>query len=173
MTSPPVIPLATPESPAASPAQARVDAIAARILAANAPLGLKPRFVVGPGTGPPVREGSQRVVLSEASVNACTTDGQLASLISWQMAHLYVERRQLREESTRLNREPPPSLNFGHDSGTFGPADGYREIELVALGLERRRRQNTTAVPPPDPAVVARQILVQSGYSEFDLASSP
>jgi hypothetical protein len=156
----------TPADPALAAAQARVDAVNQRLLRASAGHNLRPTFVVRANGPAADREGPQRVYLSNEVVGAAATEGQLAALMAWQLALLYVDRHQQLAAAEAANyREPMPDIPFSHDGGTIGE-EQQRKVEIAKLGLDRKRRP---PAPPPAPDMVARQILVQAGYSELDL----
>jgi hypothetical protein len=140
-----------------APQNVRVQHVAAQLVQANAVLGLRPKFEVVPGDQKMLRREGHRIVVSEALVDACETDGQLAALLALELGQMVADRQAARSEPE--NVAPPPEVHIGGpDGGGFGPQ--LRQAELAKLGLDRRR-------PPagvPDVQTLACQILSRSGF---------
>jgi hypothetical protein len=148
---------------------ARVEQVSRRLLAANPQIKMNPVLSV-PGTQQPeiFHHGERRLVISESLVSQCKTEGQLAAVLSLELAKCVAER-QSRADALALagDREPPPEVRIGPDGGSYGDADQTRKAELVQHGLDRRKPQKTAN--PVDPLLLARQFLVKAGYAETDL----
>lgn len=161
-----------PNEPKAPPqviaARQRVEKISAQILQQNPNLGVKPVWVIINDEQPVlIRQEYNQVLLSLGLVNRCTTDGQLAAVLSTQIGTMYAAKKASIQQSTRgINREPPPHVDFTRQNGSMGDSDQYYKAEIATMGLDKRR---PAAVQPVEPLIVARQVLVQSGYSEQDL----
>lgn len=142
-----------------APQQARVDAVAARLLEQNRILGLYPRFEVVPGTErKTLRRGDQVVQVSEALVDGCVRDEQLAALLALELGRMVADRQAARPgEDERL---PPLEVHIGGpDGGGFGPQ--LRQAEMAKLGLDRRKPVKEAVSNPEE---IARQILARAGY---------
>ncbi len=149
-------------------ARERVQRVGAQILRENPSLGVKPVWVVLNDEQPVLlRQEHQQVLVSVGLINRCATDGQLAAVLATQVGAMYSEKKAAIEQASRgSHREPPPNVSFTRQNGNFGDSDQYYKAEIATLGLDRRR---TVQVQPLDPLLVARQVLVQAGYSELDL----
>lgn len=160
---------ANPNVPA-TPQEARVQEVGNKLLAANPQIHVKPRFIV---LHADVRElghvaEENHVVISEGLVNACATEGQLAAVVSTELAKLVAERQEKAAAASREQyREPPPDVPIGRDAMMFGDADQSRKAELAKLGYDRRRPKEV--LPPPDPTDLARNYLRRAGYAETEL----
>jgi hypothetical protein len=148
---------------------ARVAAVGQKLTAAMPYPAQRPEFVV-PGTSQPeiYRHGDQVIVISEGLAAQCKTEGQLAALLSLQLAKGIADQQNRMQALTQANgREPPPEVRIGPDSGSGGDADQVRKAELAKLGQDRRKAG--AATNPVDPLLLARQLLAKAGYAETDL----
>jgi hypothetical protein len=159
---------AAPTLPA-TPQEARVQDVGNKLLAANPQIHLKPHFVVLHTDQRELGHVAEEnhVVISEGLVNSCATEGQLAAVVSAELAKLVAERQEKAAASNRDQyREPPPDVPIGRDAMMFGDADQMRKAELAKLGYDRRRPKD---VAPPDPSDLARSYLRRAGYAEAEL----
>ncbi|MCS6975997.1 MAG: hypothetical protein NZM31_03160, partial [Gemmatales bacterium] len=142
-----------------APQQARVEAVAARILEKNRQLGLNPRFEVVPGSERKMlRQGDRIVQLSEGLVDACVRDEQLAALLALELGRMASQRQAERPGDDE--RLPPMEVPIGGpDGGGFGPQ--LRQAEMAKLGLDRRRPASNPVANAED---IARQVLTRAGY---------
>lgn len=150
----------------------RVQEVGRKLAVANPQLGFKPAFQVTGDAGPRIaHRGEQEIVISEGLVRQCQSEGQLAGVLSWELARMAGERQaRIAQLTAASSREPPPEVRIGPDGGTFGEADQIRKAELAKLGMDRRRPKDKDTPPPaPDPQLLARQFLTQAGYAEADL----
>lgn len=173
----PTTPAPPPDGTAAIPpqvleAQQRVKRVNDQLLAANPRLGLKPAFFITDQAEPALqRREYERVFLSWGLVQRCTTDGQLAALLSLQLGELYAQRRAELAADQRLNyREPPPTVPMIREYGSFGNPDQIHLAEIATLGLDQRSRPPE---PPANPWLIANEVLLRAGFSEHDLAALP
>lgn len=158
--------------PALAAEQQRVNRLARQVEQANPTLGFRPAFVVVPGAEPALgRNAFGTPTLSVGLVRACESEGTLAGVLAWQVAEQYRQRfRQLSDAAAQVNREPPMAAREGLDNGSLGTSDRYRLAEIHKLGLDRRR-----PAPPPEPPpgeMIARQLLLQAGFTELDLQAA-
>ena len=160
---------AAAQSAPATPQETRVQEVAKKLLAANPQIHTRPRLIVTNSPAPELSHGEDnRIVISEGLVNACGTEGQLAAVLSLEIAKWMAERQEQAAVLDReANRDPPPNVPIGRDAFNFGEADQIRKAELAKLGYDRRRSKEPTA--PPDPNELARHYLRRAGYEETDL----
>lgn len=158
--------------PALAAEQQRVNRLARQLEQANPTLGFRPAFVVVPGAEPALsRNDFGTPTLSVGLAQTCETDGHLAGVLAWQLAEQYRQRfRQLSEAAAQVNREPPMVAREGLDNGSLGTSDRYRLAEIHKLGLDRRRPAPPTEPPPGE--MIARQLLLQAGFTELDLQAA-
>ena len=148
----------------------RVQEVGRKLADANPSLGFRPSFQV---TGEPApvlgHRNAREVIVSEGLVRQCQTEGQLAALLSVELGKMSASRQaRIQELANVANREPPPEVRIGPESGSFGEADQIRKAELAKLGLDRRKPREAHPTPP-DPQGLARQILTRAGYAEVEL----
>jgi hypothetical protein len=153
---------------AANPnAVARVEQAGQRLLQANPEIGLRPRFtVVGGGNLEITHHGVNKLVIAEALVNRCQTEGQLAALLSMELAQMAAELQQQRTTNEGHSHQDLAVMSpqIGPDRGTYEP---WREAELDKQGYGRRASR--AQVKPIDPILAARQYLYRAGYAEAEL----
>jgi hypothetical protein len=157
-------------APAPLEAAARVDTVGRKLLAANKEIGLRPQFrVIGAPTPEVFHQGTAEVLVTEGLVKLCTTDGQLAAVLSHELGKMVAEREALAGPQTRSpQRLPPMEVRVGNDNVGAMTADQTHLAELGKFERERRRPTNT-APPLPDPQTLARDYLKKAGYSDADL----
>lgn len=163
----------SPQAAPSTPEQARVQATAGRLYQANPWLTARPQWIVSPNDTPGLTmQGEQYAVISASLVRSCS-DGQLAAAMSLQLGDMLAARQQFAQRSTKDRREvnPPPDYFQQRD----GMSSTQASLELAEIAKYRtdprdpRRRDEQQQSPPLDVNTYARQILVQSGYSELEL----
>jgi hypothetical protein len=162
---------AGPAAPAATTeASMNVARVGLKVLSANPDLGLHPYFITigGEAAKPELfHSGEDKVFITETLARQCTTEGQLAALLSTELARI-VSERGARRFSGAADNGPPPAVAVGNDyGGAFGPADGTRMMELAKY--ERKRTQGGGSVKPQAPEALAKTYLQQAGYNPADL----
>lgn len=183
MTSAPPLPLAPPPSSlqtAPSTLQPtvaarynadseRVSQIGQRLLQANPGIALKPAFTVTGSPHPEVsHQGDRNVYISAGMVGQCLSDGQLAAILSVELAKMVGERLSREDiDNLRIDRELPVEVRIGPDGGSFGAADQIHKAEIAMLGYDRRKPRAATA--RPDTMSLARQYLTRAGYPATEL----
>lgn len=160
-------------APASEGAAKRVLQVGGQILTANPKLGVYPTFTTIGAPWEEIFHQDEKVVfLTEGLVNACRTDGQLAAVLSHELAKMTAEHQALIAPPT--DRRPPIDAPVGTDySGAFGPADGTRAEERAVY--ERKHRKTVeAAATPPDAEALTRTILEGAGGTAADLdAAAP
>jgi hypothetical protein len=160
-------------APATEEAGKRVIAVGMKIISANPQLGLRPAFCTAGTSQPEIfhrgtggLEGCQ-VVVSEGMVRRCTTDGQLAAVLSSELGKVIAEREAQAGPNLRQpERRSISDGRIGNDyCGAFGPSDGTYMMEEASLNKQRGKRP-----APLAPETLAKRYLVRAGYTESDLA---
>jgi len=159
-------------APATEAVARRVNEVAQRLLAANADLPVRPIFMAIGSPEPEVfHRDTSAVFISEGLANKCTSDAQLAAVLSNELGKMVATREALLMLPRGSEREPPPDLPIGRESGgTFGPPDGTRLAELGKF--EQSTGRGPAGGPrhaPPDPQLLARTYLKRAGFAPADL----
>ena len=157
------------DAPASLKVAAQVDSTGRKLAKANPQTGLRPMFHTLGVSDPEIfHKGTADVFISEGLVKRCATEGQLAAVLSRELAKLVAEREALAGPQVRVPvRTPPPDERIGNDSvGPFGAADQVHRAELAAYEKERRQK---AAAPSPDPETLARGYLTRAGFAAGDL----
>lgn len=157
-------------SPASEEAAKRVGFVGQKLLLANPQLGVRPLFrTIGSPDAEVFHIGTSQVCITEGLVKQCTTEGQLAAVLSVELGKMVAEREALAGPQARApERDPPITLRVGNDSG--GPYGAPDLTHLAELGkYEQQRRRPSALPPPPDPQALARTCLLKAGYHAADL----
>ncbi|MBY0526646.1 MAG: hypothetical protein K2R98_24835 [Gemmataceae bacterium] len=160
-------------APAATQVAARVDTVGRNIIAANPQTGIRPLFMTIGSPQPEVfHRGTSEIGITEGLVKQCTTDAQLAAVLSYELGKMISEREALAAPRTRaMLQEPPQNVPVGNDSGGFygSSADLTRLAEQAKF---RPPASREAPPPPPDPKALARDYLTKAGFAptELDLA---
>jgi hypothetical protein len=169
----------TPSSPAISrtsyappslAAAARVDTLGRKILAANPQLGMKPLFQTIGASEPEIfHRGITNVYVTEGLVSLCATEGQLAAVLTLELAKMVGERETAAGPRARVpDRALPLDVPVGNDyGGSFGPADQLHRAELAKY--EEGLRKKAASARSFDPQTLARTYLTNAGYAPADL----
>jgi hypothetical protein len=160
-------------APASESAAKRVLQVGGQLLAANPKLGVRPTFTtIGAPSEEIFHQDEKVVFVTEGLVNACRTDGQLAAVLSHELAKMTAEHQAL--IAPPPDRGPPMDAPVGKDyAGAFGPADGTRAEEL-AVHERKHRKTVEAAAAPPDADALTRAILEKAGGTGADLdAAAP
>lgn len=146
----------------------RVDEIGRKVLAANPELGLKPLFATyGTPTPEIFHQGTQVVYVSEGLVKKCASDGQLAALLSYELAEMVADREVLAHPRMRqVEPRPPITVTVGNGLGT-PEANLMAEVELARYEKERQQARRKLVRPAPDK--LARIYLEKAGFIAADL----
>lgn len=154
-------------APAASTqAATRVHTVGHQVLAANAAdFPTRPVFfTIGLNEPMIFHRNPQEIIISEGLVERCATDGELAAVISHELARMTV--RWGRPGSR--DREPPPAPRLTPDVvGGGQPADMTRLAEEARF--DRQRTGRDTRGQRLDPRVLAQSYLTRAGHQADDL----
>ena len=146
--TPDVQPYQAAYSPAAKETALRVDGVGQQIVKANPQMALRPMFLTIASPQPEVfHRGTTEIYVTEGLANKCVTEGQLAAVLSSELAKMVVDREVLALPETRQpERSPPPEVPVGNDNSTlFGAADGTRRVELAKFERDRIPRRDDSA----------------------------
>jgi hypothetical protein len=151
---------------------ARVDALGRKVLADNPQLGMKPLFQTLGAPEPEIfHHGLTNLYITEGLVNQCATEGQLAGVLSLELAKMVSERETAAGTRVRIpDRVTPLDVPVGNDyGGSFGPADQLHRAELAKYEAELRKKAESVRLL--DPQALARTYLTNAGYAPADLDS--
>src|SRR5262249_60580267 len=111
-------------SPAAEEAATRVGVIGQKLITANERLGVRPLFrTVGSPTPEVFHRGTSEILITEGLVKQCTSDAQLAAVLSQELGKMVSEREAGAGALARNpDRGPPPHMAIGNDVGAGRPA---------------------------------------------------
>jgi hypothetical protein len=148
----------------------RVDRVGHKILAANPQAGLQPVFATYGTSKPEIfHQGTKSLHITDALVNQCKTDGQLAAVLSLELARMVAERQALNFPKANVPEQRPPiDVPIGNAGQVGGGAvDQARLVELARY--DKRRRDAAKAAAPLDPEALAVTYLESAGYARGDL----
>jgi hypothetical protein len=157
-------------TPAPSDVGLRVDAVARKLLAANAQTGLKPMFATIGSPEPEMFHADQSMVyVTEGLVRQCKSEAELAAVLAFELGRMVSEREAAASRDTRTAEpRPPMPLPIGNQGDPFA-ADPSYFFEMAKFEKEHPRSARTKILPPPDPRLVAGTLLDQAGYQKSDL----
>jgi hypothetical protein len=170
-------------SPANQALAQHVSDVGQRILDANPEMGLTQKVVkdhrqvawrpLFATYGTPKLElfhtGCEMVHITEGLVKRCKGDGQLAALLSLELAKTVSEREMLASPRMRYAEESPPvDVPIGN-SAQLAAFDPVRQAELAHFDQRRRETQAKRSLAPPDPQKLARIYLERAGYNPTEL----
>ena len=113
----------------------------------------------------------QQVVITSGLVEQCKTDGQLAAVLSSELARMIVEREAQAGPAVR-RPEPIPAMSMaGGSGGAFGPADQVSLAEMTRFQAARHPA-NAPAPRLPDAQQIARTYLRNAQFPEAELANA-
>src|SRR5438270_9919699 len=98
-----------PHAPATEAESVRVDAVGQKLLAANDKANLHPHFAcVGVKEPEVFHQGEAMVYVTEGLTRQCETEGQLAAVLSVELARMAAERERLASPAARQLGSRPP-----------------------------------------------------------------
>jgi hypothetical protein len=156
--------------PATTEAAINVARTGLKIVTANPAIGFQPRFCTIGGEAAPLEifhNGETDVIITETLARRCKSEGELAAVLSTELARIVNERSPVRLDALD-DRGPPPAVNVGNDyGGNFGPADGVRMMEVAKYERNRKLFRDRASAATPD--TLARVYLQQAGFNPADL----
>ncbi len=157
------------KAPNADPKTAtRVHSIGNAVLAANkADIDIQATFfTVGLAEPMAFHQADGSIVVSEGIVKRCSSDAELAAILSHQLAEM-VASKQDRDSLRSQDRDLPPNPRLTPDvaGNSFGP-DMTRAAEEGYA--QRNRPAKTARAPRTESAVLARAYLQKAGYDAAD-----
>jgi hypothetical protein len=153
-------------APAAPEVAMRVDKLGRQICAANPQAGLHPNFAIYGSPKPEIfHQGTKLVHITDALVQGCKSEAELAAVLCLELAKMAAEREAL-APPRKTDEHPPIEVPIGN-AGQIGAFDQAHMAELARY--ESRRRAATKAPAPPDPQVLAGTFLEKAGYPRASL----
>jgi hypothetical protein len=149
---------------------ARVDTLGRKLLVANPQLGMKPMFrTIGAPEPEVFHHGTTELNITEGLVKQCTTEGQLAAVLSMELAKMVGEREIAAGPRARVpDRTPPLDVPVGNDyGGSFGSSDQVHRAELAKYEKELKKKAESAA--SFDPQALARGYLTNAGFAPTEL----
>jgi hypothetical protein len=108
-----------------------------------------------------------QVYITLGLAQKCRSDGQLAAVLSMELAKMTLEAERLAGPNARPGPpRPPPDLPVGDYHDSFGGPDRTRQMELYKYDREKRKAAET---PLPKAETLAKSYLLKAGYTEQDL----
>jgi hypothetical protein len=156
-------------APAASTkAASRVHAVASAVVGANAAdLSEKPVFMTIGLKEPMIfHRGAGQIVVSEALVDRCPTDDELAAVICWELGKVAAAHPPER----RTVNDPVPTGPLARDvvGGAYEP-DMTRLAEEAKFDRRPARGSRPGREPRPDPKTLAQNFFAKTGRNPDDL----
>jgi hypothetical protein len=153
-----------PSSPETS---MRVCAVGNRILDANKQIGIRPLFMTVGLAKPEIgHQGTTVIEISEALVNACPDEGQLAAVLCSELGKMVAERQTKSNLMRRLRDRPEPTMAaVGGNAISGAPDHTDMAMNIKTYG---DRPSAATAPAPPNPEVLAKSYLREAGYADTD-----
>jgi hypothetical protein len=154
-------------APGSTEVAMKVDYVGQKILAANPEAKIKPLFAtIGANQSEVFHQGDKLVYITEGLVKKCKTEGQLAAILSEELAAMEAERRTV-ARSRRHDSEPrtPIDVPIGN-AGQFNSPDLTHLAELSKT--DKATAQTATRPAPIDPHTLALNFLHNAHYSEVD-----
>ena len=149
----------------------KVDFVGQKILAANPDAKIKPFFATIGASQPEVfHQGDKMVYITEGLVKKCKTEGQLAAVLSEELAAMEAERRTLARHRPR-DAEPhtPMAVPVGN-AGQFNAPDLTHLAELSRADKARAPAANRP--DPIDPHALAQNFFHNARYADGDFQAA-
>ncbi len=144
-----------------------VDAVGHKILAANPDAQIKPFFATVGANQPEVfHKGDQMLYITEGLVKKCQNEGQLAAVLSEELAAMEAERRTLARGKVRDAEPPLPITVPMGNAGQFNAPDLTRLAELSRV--DRTRAPGASRPEPIDPHALARNFHRNARFTDAD-----
>lgn len=155
-------------TPASQEVALRVDWVGRKILAENPQIGLKPLFTTAGVSKEEIFHPDQNwVVITEGLVKHCKDEGELAAILSLELAKMVAEREAVASPQTRKPEQRLPATVPIGNAGQFTGQDQTALAELARY--EKDNPKKTTALSRPNPQTLARIYLEKAGYQKADL----
>jgi Peptidase family M48 len=159
---------------ASTQAATRVHTLGTAVVAANSgDLQSKPIFLTIGLKEPMVFHQGNQVVVSEALVERCASEDELAAVICHELGKIAAESTG--KGPPRPERDlPPPPVGPADVVGASGPADMTRQAEEAMFDRRRPRTNGSAREARPDPRTLAHNFYIKAGHrpDEFDHVAS-
>jgi hypothetical protein len=164
-------PVTTPKvsyAPGSTEVAMKVDYVGQKILAANQDAKVRPLFAtIGASQSEIFHQGDKLIYITEGLVKKCKSEGQLAAVLSEELAAMEAERRTLARSRQRdAEQRTPIDVPIGN-AGQFNSPD---LTHLAELSKADKGRVSSAPRPSPiDPHALALNFLHNAHYGEGDL----
>jgi hypothetical protein len=165
-------PVATPKvsyAPGSTEVAMKVDYVGQKILAANPEyIKVKPLFAtIGANQTEIFHQGEKMLFVTEGLVKKCQSEGQLAAVLSEELAAMEAERRTLARGRIReADQRTPIDVPIGN-AGQFNSPDLTHLAELSKM--DKTEPPGATRPAPIDPHALALNFLRNAHYTESDI----
>jgi hypothetical protein len=162
--------VAVPElAPASVEAARRVDKIGRQLTAANAAMGMEITFqTVGMSEPEIYHRDAHGVFITEALVNQCKTDDQLAAVLATELGNMVSEART--RERMRLP-DPIPAVASGPKLDGSTDYDPGRDMELARYDRQFRKPSEKANWPTTNPKSLAGTLLKDANFDPESLTA--
>lgn len=152
-------------------AAARVDQIGRQILSANIFCGVDTSFqIIGNEEPLLFHRGQESVFISDALVNRCSTDEELAAVLCHELAQMIAEKRN----AARMGySEPMVNISTGNNGEAGGiTGDQFRLAELAAIEKRTPKKVvDRVLAESTDPRKIGIDLLKTTGIDEKHYAA--
>jgi hypothetical protein len=145
----------------------KVDYVGQKILAANPEAKIQPYFAtIGAPQAEMFHQSDKLVYITEGLIKKCKSEGQLAAVLSEELAAMEAERRALAKSRLRDADQPRPlSVPIGN-AGQFNTPDLTHLAEFSRV--DKQRTQSTQRPTPIDTEALARSFLKNAHFADSD-----
>jgi hypothetical protein len=143
----------------------RVEVLGRKLVAQNTFLGVDPMFMTI-GVEEPVlfHRGAEQLIISKGLVEKCSTDAELAAVLSSELGQMVAEKRTAKA----LGRDVEPIRDgAGPTRPGSAPIDAGQQANLAYH--ERQFPRGVAKPDPVDATNTARDLLKTAGYSPAEL----
>jgi hypothetical protein len=158
-------------APGSSDLAMKVDYVGQKILAANPDAKIKPYFAtIGAPQAEVFHQSDKLVYITEGLVKKCKSEGQLAAVLSEELAAMEAERRTLARTRVRdADQSKPLTVPIGN-AGQFNTPDLTHLAELSKV--DRSPQQQPKRPAPIDTEALARSFLKNAHFADSDYESA-
>lgn len=168
---PPPNAVRTPEAqnvPQASlAASERVESVGRKIVLQNTFTGIDPVFMcVGVKDVPLVfHRGPEQLLITEAMVNKCGSDAELAAVLCSELGQMVAEKRNAKA----LGRDTDPVRDPNFGASPFPGGESFDAGRTAEIAYHEQKRPRGASASAADGAQAGRDLLRGAGYSPAEL----